>query len=188
MIHDHRWFKGYYACGPGDDLDAEIYPWGWESPSFDDSTWVTAEVLSFQEPLPGSWCPEPFRQWPATPSWPQAIRRATRIAMPSGFLESNAPIQVPKSTRATVLFDFGGMTMGYPELTVAQGRGSSIKLKYAEALYEREDLKAHRDSVDGKQMFGVWDIFRPDGPPGRTFRPLWKRAFRYVQLEIETQD
>jgi hypothetical protein len=36
-------------------------------------------------------------------------------------------------------------------------------------------------------MNGVWDVFHTDGTV-RTFRPLWKRTFRYVQLEIETSE
>jgi alpha-L-rhamnosidase len=77
--------------------------------------------------------------------------------------------------------------MGYPELKVSGGKGSSIQVKYAEALYEKVNLKAHRDSVNNLTMYGVWDVFRPDGPE-RTFRPLWKRCFRYVQLVIGTGD
>ena len=37
-------------------------------------------------------------------------------------------------------------------------------------------------------MFCVWDVFHPVGESIRTFRPLWKRTFRYIQLDIETKD
>jgi alpha-L-rhamnosidase len=84
------------------------------------------------------------------------------------------------------LVDFEIFTMGYPELIVSGGKNSKIQIKYAEALYEAVHLKAHRDSVNGLSMFGVWDIFHPDGET-RTFRPLWKRTFRYVQFNIETK-
>src|SRR5690606_32831507 len=77
--------------------------------------------------------------------------------------------------------------MGYPELTIDGGAGSRVQVKYAEALYEEVNLKAHRDSVNDLTMFGVWDIFHADGNH-RTFRPLWKRCFRYVQLNFETKD
>ena len=30
---------GYYVCGPGEQIDSREYPWGWESPGFDDSGW-----------------------------------------------------------------------------------------------------------------------------------------------------
>ena len=77
--------------------------------------------------------------------------------------------------------------MGYPDLTVDRGAGSRIQVKYAEALYEKVNLKGHRDKVEGLSMFGVWDVFHPDGEK-RTFRPLWKRCFRYVQLVVETEE
>lgn len=188
MIRDHRWFKGYYACGPGDDLNAAQYPWGWESPLFEDTHWVAAEALAFEGAAPWTLVPRNIPPMADHTVLPKRIRRAEGVEQADRFLENKQPIRVPENTQATLLLDFGVMTMGYPELTVAQGKGSRIRIKYAEALYEKEDLKAHRDSVAGKHMFGVWDIFRPDGQPDRTFRPLWKRAFRYVQLEIETQD
>ncbi|WP_217902323.1 alpha-L-rhamnosidase N-terminal domain-containing protein [Siphonobacter sp. BAB-5385] len=33
---------GYYVAGPGDNLNAQPYPWGWQQPSFNDQAWVPA--------------------------------------------------------------------------------------------------------------------------------------------------
>jgi alpha-L-rhamnosidase len=187
MLFKERWFYGFYACGPGDHVIAELYPWRWEMPDFDDTAWRYAEELSFDGESPWRLVP---RNIPLMDSYwvsPASIRLSEGTSGTSGFLSGESRIRIPVNTKARILFDFKLFTMGYPELTVVEGKGSSIKIRYAEALYEEVNLKAHRDSVEGKIMFGVWDLFQPDGEK-RIFRPLWKRAFRYIELEIETGD
>jgi hypothetical protein len=187
MIRADRWFYGYYACGPGDDLDAAKYPWGWERSEFDDSDWKNPEILTFEGNPPWNLVPRNIPFMDDYREKPESIREVEGMSMPKGFLREQEAIRIPANSEVKILFDYGILTMGYPELTVNKGKGSSIKIKYAEALYEKVNLKAHRDSVKGKNMFGVWDVFRPNGAT-RNFRPLWKRTFRYVQLVIETQE
>lgn len=185
MLFKNRWFYGYYACGPGDDVDGTRYPWGWESRRFDDTAWLPAELLEFDGPPPWQLVARNIPWMDAHLVLPKKIRIVENAAGAGGFLDANMVIRIAANTSATLLVDFEVLTMGYPELSVSGGSGSSIKIKYAEALYEKVNLKAHRDSVSGLTMFGVWDVFRPDGA-ARTFRPLWKRTFRYVQFEVTT--
>jgi len=187
MLIKDRWFWGFYACGPGDEVIASKYPWGWEQVDYNDSEWLTAEKLEFYGKEPWKLVPRNIAFMDNHLVKPAAIRKASRANVPNGFLEGKAIITIPANSSASVLIDYEIFTMGYPELTVNGGSGSSVKVKYAEALYEKVNLKAHRDSVEGLSMFGVWDIFHPDGGQ-RTFRPLWKRTFRYVQLLIETRE
>lgn len=188
MINKECWFLGFYACGGGDELTAESYPWNWEKPDFDDSHWQTSEPLNFKGAEPWNLIPRNIPFLENHKELPLSIRQVTGVEIPVGKWNAKTRLTIPAHTNATVLIDFGNMTMGYPQLTVENGANSSIKIKYAEALYEKKNLKAHRDSVYGKIMYGVWDIFRPDGKDIRTFRPLWQRTFRYVQLVIETKD
>jgi len=118
--------------------------------------------------------------------FPEKIRKVSGVNIPAGVWNGKTKLSIPANTKASVLADFEIFTMGYPELTVSGGNGSKIQVKYAEALYEAVHLKAHRDSVNGLSMFGVWDVFHADGET-RTFRPLWKRTFRYIQFNIETK-
>ena len=184
MLFKDRWFYGYYACGPGDRVQADNFPWGWEQLDYDDSQWLASEELQFEGNPPWNLFERNIPFMADYRETPASIRLVSGIDMPSGPKEK---ITVPPNSSASVLYDYEVLTMGYPELTVHKGQGSSIKIKYAEALYEKVHLKAHRDSVNNLNMFGVWDDFYPDGLQ-RTFRPLWKRAFRYVQLVIETGD
>ncbi|MEQ9221399.1 MAG: family 78 glycoside hydrolase catalytic domain [Cyclobacteriaceae bacterium] len=182
-----EWLRGYYAVGPGDEVFADKYPWGWEQPDFNDSQWLTPQTLDFNGAEPWNLVPRNIAFMDDHVEYPKAIRRATGIQVSENFLEREKPIVIPPNSKASILFDYGIFTMGYPELTVNGGKGSEIKISYAEALHEEPYLKAHRDSVDGKIMYGPFDIFHPDGEE-RTFRPLWKRAYRYIQLDISTED
>jgi hypothetical protein len=185
MLFRERWFYGFYACGGGDEVYADKYPWGWESANFDDSNWLSAEPLTFSK-QPWNLVPRNIPFMDNHLVFPEKIRKVTGADIPTGVWNGKTKLVIPANTKASVLVDFEIFTMGYPELTVTSGNGSKIQVKYAEALYEAVNLKAHRDSVNGKTMFGVWDIFHADGEI-RTFRPLWKRTFRYVQFNIETK-
>jgi len=188
MLFDERWFYGFYACGGGDDVDAATFPWGWEKADFDDSKWAAAEPLQFNGNEPWKLVPRNIAFVNGPKEYPAFIRQVTGVNLATGKWDGKTPLSIPANTKATVLVDFDIFTKGYPELTIEGGANSSVKVKYAEALYEKVHLKAHRDSVNGKTMYGVWDVFRPDGKNIRTFRPLWQRAFRYVQFVIETKD
>ncbi len=182
-----EWVKGYYACGGNDEVLAEKYPYGWESVDFDDSNWQQPQVLRFDKSPPWNLVPRNIAFMDRYIEKPAKIRRVQQVSGIEGFISGNSRIKIDANTKASVLFDFGIFTMGYPELLVNKGKNSKITIKYAEALYEKPNLKTHRDSVKGKTMYGLFDIFHPDGEQ-RKFRPIWKRAFRYVMLEIETQD
>lgn len=188
MLFDERWFYGFYACGGGDDVNAAVYPWGWEKADFEDSKWVAAEPLQFNGNEPWKLVPRNIAFVNGPKEYPAFIRQVTGVNLATGKWDGKTPLSIPANSKATVLVDFDVFTKGYPELTVEGGANSSVKVKYAEALYEKVNLKAHRDSVNGKIMYGVWDVFRPDGKAVRTFRPLWQRTFRYVQFVIETKN
>lgn len=187
MLFEDRWFYGYYACGPGDDVDASKYPWGWENIDFDDSNWQQAEVLTFDGNTPWNLAPRNIPFMADHKISPKSIRLTEGTEIPADFLKGKTAWTIQANSEVKILIDYEVLTMGYPELKVSGGKGSSIQVKYAEALYEKVNLKAHRDSVNNLTMYGVWDVFRPDGR-ARTFRPLWKRCFRYVQLVIGTGD
>ena len=187
MLFKERWFYGFYACGGGDEVFAEKYPWGWETTGFDDSKWLAAEPLIFDKQAPWNLVPRNIAFMDNHLVFPEKIRKVTGVNIPTGKWDVKTKLVIPANTKATLLIDFEIFTMGYPELTVNGGANSNIQIKYAEALYEGVNLKAHRDSVNGLTMFGVWDKFHPDGEL-RTFRPLWKRTFRYVQFNIETNE
>ena len=200
--------KAYYCAGPGDRLRGKLYPWGWEQPGFDDRCWLAPRPANVEFAvgrgfLYGStWFLVP-RRIPFMEETPQRFLKVVRsrgTRVPQTFIKGGKPVRIPPYTKTSVLLDQGVHTVAFPELTVSGGKGSSIKINYAEALFIPEetvplhtdghkslsDRKGNRNKTRGKEIFGIYDIFLPDGGKNRLFRPLAKRTFRYVQLDIET--
>jgi len=108
-----------------------------------------------------------------------------------------APVTVPAASHIHILLDRKTLTTAYPVLTVSGGKGAHIRLTYSEALYDKDKHKGDRDAVnyedaDGTKhprvALGLQDSFLPDGGSHRTFEPLWWRAWRYLDLDIQTSD
>src|SRR5208337_3344319 len=189
---DARKIGGYLASGPGEHVDGSKYPWGWEAQDFDDSGWVAAKPITQGGPRGIKDTPSRWMLIPRTiPLMEDKMERFSRVARASGletpaeFLQGARPVTLPANSRASLLFDESYLTTGYPELVTSGGRGASITLTYAEALYKGRE-KGNRNEIEGKEIRGIEDRFQPDGGQHRTFRPLWWRTFRYLQLDAET--
>jgi len=188
--------NGYYAVGPGDHVDASLYPWGWEKPDFDDSGWPGAS----KENLPGA--PRGIYNYQGGSAWnliPRTIPmmeetkqtipeivRSENIQADKGFLLGTGSLTIPSNTTASILLDQTHLTQAYPELWVSGGKGSTIKITYAEALANPNGTKGNRNETEGKEIHGYYDIFEPDGGENRLFRTLWDRTYRFVELAIQT--
>ncbi len=187
---------GYLVVGPGENVSGDSYPWGWAARDYDDSDWFQARELRTGMPKAGPRATGIYEAWKLVPrSIPRmeeqmqrfpAVDRAQGVEVSDGFLTEGEPLVIPADTEATLLLDQERLTTAYPAFTMSGGAGSRVKITYAEALYDEEGLKGNRDEIAGKTIRGYHDIFRPDGGMGRTFRPLWWRTFRYVQLDITT--
>ncbi len=182
----------FTVVGPCDRVDASLYPWNWETTGYDDHSWLKPRTLDAAHPrgvgTDINWELTP-RSIPSLEQAPQqftAVRRISGGALPDGFLTGKSQWTIPSDTKIIILFDQGNLTTGYPELLVSGGKGSSIKLTYAESLFDSKGLKGNRNEIDGKSILGYSDYFLPDGNSARMFRPLWFRTWRYLQMEIET--
>ena len=191
----------YYVVGPGDAVNGATHRWGWEGLDYDDSNWPAAVVVS---PAAGREARDVHSRWMLVarnippmeerPERLQSVRRITGITQPPNFPAQAQPFQVPAHTHATMLLDQNYLTTAYPELIVSGGKNAVVKLGYAEALFEAPSggrgamIKGNRNEIDGKQFIGSHDRFVTDGGQRRTFRPLWWRAYRYLELDVETQD
>ena len=191
---------GYFVAGPGDRVSGSAHPWDWESRDFDDSRWLAAAVVSVAA---GREASDPHTPWmlvprsiPAMEERPerlQKVRRVSGVPEPHAFPAQSEPLHVPAGTHAVLLLDQTYLTTAFPELTVSGGKDAVVRLRYAEALFQpaapgsRTMEKGNRDQVDGKVFIGNHDEFVADGGPRRTFRPLWWRTYRYLELDIETK-
>ena len=196
----------YYAAEPGERVDAAVFDWQWDSdpehnPDHERKQKSPDSSQRWKKPLvidnagmrgaqmqSTNWQLVPD-QLPAMAMELIPTRKAVRssgIEIPPNFPDQG--FSVPAHSRASVLIDVSHLTTGYPELTASGGRNSLIRLTYAEALVDEKNAKGNRNEIVGKHISGVSDEFLLDGSANRTFMPLGWRAWRYLQLDITTED
>ncbi|CAM4423601.1 Alpha-L-rhamnosidase N-terminal domain-containing protein [Pedobacter westerhofensis] len=186
--------QAYMVVGPGDQVDGKKYAWGWENLSYDDSKWDNALEITHPEPVGYG----TDNQWTVTPrSIPlfeeqltrfAFLRRSSGMEANSDFLLGKSALKIPAQQTVSILIDNSVNISGYPEILTAHGTGATIRLTYAESLFDAKGVKGNRNDIDQKEIKGNYDIYLPDGGDDRKFRPLWIRSFRYLQLDITTKD
>lgn len=110
-------------------------------------------------------------------------------------LPTGHPVIVPPNAKRRVILDLDNYFCAYPELVTSGGKGSKVRVQWAESLFERAPGqgewigrmgKGNRDQITGKIFWGVGDLFEPDGGDHRLFETLWWEAGRYVEIVVET--
>jgi alpha-L-rhamnosidase len=180
----------FIIVGPGDHIDGGKYPWAWMTAEYNDANWLKPQSL-----FPGS--PKGVgtdithalvpRTIPAMELTPMASAKIRKVDSQSKEMALN-DYTIPPHSKTTILLDQGTLLTAYPELSVSGGKKASIKIGYSETLYNEDSKKENRDLINDMYFKGNYDIFKPDGNANRKFSTLWFRTFRYIQLEIETQD
>lgn len=194
---DGKRVHGFYVVGPCDSIVAQDYPWGWEQPYFDDSKWVHPHNSVVDRGtgagyMHGTERTLVKRQIPFMEEkderFKQIVRSEQIDCQSSGFLKGNAPIVIEAHQHIKILIDNGTLNVGYPTLTFSGSKSAKLKIEYAEALFDRKGLKGNRNDISGKEISGAFDVIIADGGSNRSFRPLSLRTFRYIQLEVETNE
>ena len=185
--------KTYFVVGPGDKIEAEKYPWGWEQPGFNDSSWPSVrQIISG-----GGKGSRDYPGWQLTPrNIPMQeltneripkLRSVEGMNIPEGFPEKTGNYTIPASAHVSLLIDRTYLTTAYLNLIFSKGKGAEITIKYAESLFiQPPNEKGNRNQIEGKVFFGYEDQIIADGGDHRCFTSLWWRTYRYIQLEIKT--
>lgn len=183
--------KTYMVVGPGDAVEGSRYPWGWERADYNIAKWLKAQQIA--NPVTAGYGTDNL--WTLVPRniplITEKMQRMAKIARVSGlkatnnFLSGKTSLTIPPNSKVSILVDQNFNTVAYPELIVSKGKGSSVMLTYAEALF-KNGIKGNRNDIAGKEIVGNFDVFQPDGADKRLFRPLWLRTYRFIQLDIVT--
>ena len=184
----------YFAAGPDEVMDGTKINWDWDHSSANDAAaWLPARPLGNAAPRgaqdsPTRWILQkddlPSMQY--TPVTAGHIVRVSGAASEiAGSLEQ--PVTIPAHADVTLLLDRSELTTAYPSLEISGGEHSVVDLTYAEALYDDHRKKGNRNEVAGRHIAGVEDHILSDGHQ-RTYRPLWWRTWRYIQVEVKTAD
>lgn len=192
-------FWEYMASGPGEEVDAAHYDWGWQDPGITGSAWVPAaspirESIYPQVNKAHSGDTTGDNPWglvpdtlPAMEYSPISVGEIVRKD-PADLKGDSIPALIPASSQIHLLLDRKTLTTAYPRLTVSGGKGAQIKFTYAEALYDKDQHKGDRNEVGKRVALGMTDSFLPDGGAHRFFEPLWWRTWRYLDIDIQTAD
>jgi alpha-L-rhamnosidase len=185
---------GYYAAEPGERFDGTKTDWAWQdvAASRDSSHWLNAVTLGRgsrkgETDAPNNWqlIADPLPPMEMTEERSGNVVRATGVS--SVALFPNASFRVEPHSKASVLIDHGQLTTGFPVFSVREGSGATIRVTYAEALVDAKGEKGNRNQLDGKHIEGLQDEFLPNGGPTREeFSPLSWRAWRFLQIDVET--
>ncbi|MFA6568680.1 MAG: alpha-L-rhamnosidase C-terminal domain-containing protein [Victivallales bacterium] len=195
-------------------VDGPAYPWGWENGG-DGLGWRDAQKIT--EAVSSEWKNETRPYWMLAPAalppmldepadagvlrhlaegvapYPVSAERHLSNEAPAwkDWLSGHAPVHIPAGTGRTVLIDLENYYCAYPELLVSGGKGTRIRLQWAEGLFLKADGggKGRRDETEGKFFYGgTGDEFLPDGGEKRLFTTLWWQAGRYLELTVTTGD
>ena len=183
---------GLYAVNPSDSVQADRYLWNWYKVGINTDSWKPARFVesAVSNSTGFGWLLEPRN----TPPVKQEIRRLRAILKAEGvqagsnFLQGGAPVTIPARSRALLWIDNQLLTIGYPVLSFARGNKARIRIGYAESLFAQDsDKKGNRNEWQGKRFLGVTDVVMADGA-SHSWQPTWLRCFRFVQIEVITQD
>jgi hypothetical protein len=188
----------YYAAGAGEEFNCQKHPWDWMDKDFDTSGWKHAREVETAKPVGcmGEWGGPSLhllsqREIPFMEEKNQRffkVRRCNTTNIPEDFLKGNTPVTIPANSKVKILIDQNVLTTAYPVLKFSKGKESLIKLTYAESLLDGNGNKGNRNDIENKHITGISDEIICDGGNHRIFQTLWWRAFRYVEMEIETKD
>jgi alpha-L-rhamnosidase len=163
----------YYVAGPGELVNLNDQIIGWTKPDFDDNSWKNAETImqGMPENMEGGYGTVPG--WLLKPSSIPAMelknQRFAKIVRSEGsslsdsFPYFKSSITIPAHNITTIILDQGFLTNAYPELVFSGGRGGSISLSYAEALFTKYPSKGNRNETDGKIFIGRKDSLMSNG-------------------------
>ena len=183
------------VIGPGDDVDGSKYPYGWELIDFDDSNWKNCRILGKGVPY-GKFTSWDWNLIPRNIPFMEhkfqrinKVERSENIVVGKDFLKGKSPLYIPRNKKVKILLDQTYLTTAYPEIIVSGGKNSIIRINYGEAMVDKNGDKGNRNQTKGKAILSFQtDTYRPDGEVHRSFKPLWFRTYRYLEISIETND
>jgi alpha-L-rhamnosidase len=185
--------RSYYVAEPAERINGSVFDWSWNNASSSEGKWEKPLLIGYAS-LRGAVLQNNNWQLVPDPLPPMQMERtpvgrvvhATGIQSHSDFPTST--LEIPAHSKVSLLLDQSHLITAYPELIATGGAGSTIRLTYAEALFDRNGEKGNRNEIADKHIVGIFDEFLPDGAQRRPFMPLVWRTWRYLQLDINTAD
>jgi alpha-L-rhamnosidase len=161
IVSDKSWKAGK---GPitsdsiynGETYDARLEMPGWDAPGFNDFSWKAAEVLK----------------------GPGGVLSAEMMP-PIRVVDTITPVLMSNPQPGVYVYDMGQNFAGWVQLRVKGPRGTAVKMRFAELLYDSGMI--NRENIRGAKATDTY-ILRGDGEL-EVFEPHFTyHGFRYVEL------
>ncbi|MGA8530525.1 MAG: alpha-L-rhamnosidase C-terminal domain-containing protein [Acidobacteriaceae bacterium] len=188
----HTGLHGYYAAGPAETIDGRVVDWKWDQPG-DDAGWATPALIGHAatreaQDADNNWELVEDRLPPMEHRLVDAGVPVRVEGLPGLPSFPASPLTIPAHAHVVLLLDHRVLQTAYPELTMSGGRNATIAVTYSEALYDTHGEKGNRNEIAGRHIEGITDRFIAGGGDGRVFEPLWWRTWRYLQIDVTTED
>jgi alpha-L-rhamnosidase len=175
--------RTYYVAGAGEIRDMALHAKNWQGENFDDSKWLKAKSVEGAVPKNVIGAFGTMSGWMLVPSAiPQMELKDERLkkvvstegnaTISEGFPEKKIDVLIPSNTTQNIIIDQTYLTNAYPNLEFSGGKGSTITLTYAEALYTSYPAKGNRNETQGKVFLGRMDSLISDGSANQKFTSL----------------
>ena len=191
--------RAYYVAGAGEVRNMATSPKDWQSENFEDKNWQKARPIGYGVPKNVLGAFGTMSGWMLVPSIiPQMELKDERlvkvanvegnIKLPEGFPLRKNDVVIAPNTSVKIILDQSFLTNAYPNVEFSGGKDASITLNYAESMYTKYPLKGNRNVIEGKQLLGRKDSLISDGSNNQKFVSLTYRTYRYIQVNIKTQN
>ncbi len=176
---------------------------GWMNPEYDDSTWEWAYEYPDMDTAvsPGNLLP---RTIPYLYRKTQNFQKIMTVRQSvwkendwNAFLKGEKELIIPRNTKEIVEITAGMEKTAYLHLELKRGGGTNIAVLQSEAYVQDENrggfpVKTHREDWENGHLEGFIDHYQVAGfgteEIKETYEPFWFRTFRFIRLEIQTQD
>lgn len=186
----------YFAMGGGEKINGNHYPWEWATAATDGTGWMDPTVLHTGDPYGYthsygkadiSLSPRDLPSMNEEKEIHPIVRKVS--GTDDGIKEAwdqKKPIIIPGNSQLTLLLDQTYLTKGHVQFDFSEGKGTSVKVGYAETLFYPDRSQGHRDIIEGKKFIGLSDEYLLDGGEKRVYDQLLPRTWRYIQVQINT--
>jgi len=139
----------------GEEYDAEKEMPGWDQPRFDDSRWLSAELVN-----------------------PPGGRLEAQINRNIKVMKTVHPVRITKPKPGMYILDMGQNMVGWINMNVKGEKGNQVKLRFAELL--NQDGTIYTENL---RKAKVTDIYTLKGVGHEVWNPVFTyHGFRFVEI------
>jgi len=139
----------------GETYDARLETEGWDSPGFDDSGWGPAETVNGAK---GS--------------------LSAQMMPPIRVVDTIVPLKLTSPKPGVFVYDMGQNFSGWAQLRIRGPRGTEVKLRFAEMIYDTGML--NQESLRGAR---AEDVYILNGQGEEVYEPRFTyHGFRFVEV------